>query len=95
MFFYAIQGVWKHLKGRLVWDSWDRQLPASRFCFSMRVPMRHYEEGKLAHWYLLLWYVCIFLYTNTKPLHFGIYFTVFFYNSEKEVWRCSLLMTNC
>lgn len=34
MFFHAIQGVWEHLKGPLVWDSWDRQLPASRFCFS-------------------------------------------------------------
>ena len=43
MFF---QGVWKHLKGRPVWDSWDRQLPASRFSFSMRVLTRHYKEGK-------------------------------------------------
>lgn len=72
MFFHAIQGVWEHLKGWPVWDSWDRQLPASRFCFSVRVLTRHYKEGKIAYWYLFLWYVCIFLYINTKPLHFAM-----------------------
>lgn len=59
----------------------------------MGVVIRLYEEGKIADLYCFCDMFVFLLYQYQASTLWYIFTT--FYNSKKEVRRCSLLMTNC